>query len=202
MQPENATDIHLEAMEVLMHHILYSRGVYPAQIFKKRRLYNTPVLVSIFPPLNKYLASVLRSARELLARRELLCLEVIIYQKENEPLESYQLQVESLDDPGSKSAPQDPNLMDYEQQLRSAIYKLSERVKQLPKLSHGRCLFKVHLHTFQDAFVRLSHESQYQEFPYLQIENLESQEPSQKISLLPLAKVENVGLKMQAYIFG
>ncbi|KAH8340566.1 hypothetical protein KR059_001263 [Drosophila kikkawai] len=196
MQPESAIDIHLEAMEVLMHHILYSRGVYPAQIFKKRRLYNTPVLVSIFPPLNKYLASVLKSARYLLARQELLCLEVIIYQKDNEPLESYQLQVVSLENPGSK----DPNLMEYEQQLRSAIYKLSERVKHLPRLSHGRCLFKVHVHTFQDAFIRLSHESQYQEFPYLQIENFESQAPSQKISLLPL--VDNFGLKMQAYIFG
>ncbi|XP_016977027.1 DNA polymerase zeta processivity subunit [Drosophila rhopaloa] len=200
MQAEIAADIHLEAIEVLLNHILYVRGLYPSQIFKKRRVYNTPVFVSIFPPLNNYLASVLRSARELLIRQELQCLVVIVYQKENEPLESYQLHLKSLE-AGGKSTVEDPHLIEFEQQLRAAIYKLSERLKQLPKLPAGSCQFKVHLHTTQDAFVRFSHESQYQEFPWLQAQTAESQ-PSQTISLLPLATVENVGLKMQAHILG
>ncbi|XP_052857185.1 DNA polymerase zeta subunit 2 [Drosophila gunungcola] len=198
LESENAVDIHLEAIEVLLNHILYVRGIYPSQIFKKRRVYNTPVFVSIFPPLNNYLASILRSAREFLLRRELQCLVVIVYQKENEPLESYQLQMETLEGRG-QSTTEDPHLMEFEQQLRSAIYKLSERLKQLPKLPAGSCQFKVHLHTTQDAYVRFSHDSQYQEFPWLQAQTAESQH-SQSISLLPLARVENVGLKVQALI--
>ncbi|KAH8418502.1 hypothetical protein KR009_010282 [Drosophila setifemur] len=199
MQSENTVDIHLEAIEVLLNHILYVRGVYPAQIFKKRRVYNTPVFVSIFPPLNNYLANVLRSARELLARNELQCLEIILYQTENQPLESYELQVECIE-----NAARDPHLMQYEEQLRSAIYKFGERVKQLPKLPSGTCLFKLQLHTCKDAFVRLSHDPQYQEFPWLQSEHNKSERisQSQKISLLPLASVDNVGLHMQARIFG
>lgn len=200
MQSENKVDIQLEAIEVLLNHILYVRGVYPQQIFKKRRIYNTPVFVSIFPPLNNYLAGVLRSVRELMRRNELHSLDVILYHDENKPLECYQMLVESLVSGASEN--DDPHLIEYEQQLRSAIYKLSERVKQLTKLPPGTTSFKIHLHTSQDAFVRLSHESQFQEFPFLQAENLKSQNSqTENISLLPLAAVENVGLKMQARIF-
>ncbi|KAH8341143.1 hypothetical protein KR074_002363 [Drosophila pseudoananassae] len=200
MHSENKVDIQLEAIEVLLNHILYVRGVYPSQIFKKRRIYNTPVFVSIFPPLNNYLAGVLRSVKELMGRNGLQSLEVILYHEENNPLESYQMLVESLVTGASEN---DPHLIEYEQQLRSAIYKLSERVKQLSKLPPGTTCFKIHLHTCQDAFVRLSHESQFQEFPWLQAQNFKSQKNSQtqNMSLLPLAAVENVGLKMQARIF-
>ncbi|XP_017044165.1 DNA polymerase zeta processivity subunit [Drosophila ficusphila] len=200
MQADCTADIHLEAIEVLLNHILYVRGIYPSQIFKKRRVYNTPVFVSIFPPLNNYLAGVLKSARELLIRHELQCLALIVYQKENEPLESYQIQTELLGEDGHATA-EDPHLIEFEQQLRSAIYKLSERVKPLPKLPPGNCQFKIHLHTTQDAFIRFSHESQYQEFPWLQTQSPGRHSSSQAFSLLPLATVKNVGLKMQAFIF-
>ncbi|XP_001359547.3 mitotic spindle assembly checkpoint protein MAD2B [Drosophila pseudoobscura] len=202
MQSEYADDIHLEALEVILNHILYVRGIYPAQIFKKRRIYNTPIFVSIYPPLNTYLAGVLRSARELLCRRELKCFEILLYHSENTPIESYMLQIEQLEPEAARQPAQDPHLIEYEQHLRAALYKLSERLKPLPRLP-GNCQFKVHLHTTQTAFVEFSHEAQYQEFPWLQAETPQQMEArSGTVSLLPLVAVDNVGLKMQARIFG
>ncbi|XP_017008330.2 DNA polymerase zeta subunit 2 [Drosophila takahashii] len=196
MQAENEADIIVEALEVLVNHILYARGIYPAHIFKMKRMYNTPVFVSIFPPLNNYLTGVFRSAQELLRRRELQGLELILFQKENEQLESYKLSLECREDVQLA----DDHLMEFEQKLRAAIYQTSERLNQVRKLPAGSCQFKVHLHTTQEAFIRLSHESQYQEFPWLQAPSPKAQMPSQTLSLLPLASVESVGLKMEALI--
>nr|XP_016938400.2 mitotic spindle assembly checkpoint protein MAD2B [Drosophila suzukii] len=196
MQDENEADIVVEAIEVLVNHILYVRGIYPAHIFKKKRMYNTPVFVSIFPPLNNYLTGVLRSAQELLRRRELQCLELIVYQKESEQLESYKM---STVPPGDGQLADD-HLMEFEQKMRSAIYQIAERMNQVRKFPAGSCQFKIHLHTTQEAFIRLSHESQYQEFPWLQAQNQEPQSPFETVSLLPLAMVETVGLKMEALL--
>jgi len=159
-------------------------------------MYNTPVFVSIFPPLNTYLTGVLRSAQELLRRRELQCLELIVYQKESEHLESYKMSTV----PRGDGQLADDHLMEFEQKMRSAIYQISERMNQVRKFPAGSCQFKIHLHTTQEAFIRLSHESQYQEFPWLQAQNQEPQSPSETVSLLPLAMVETVGLKIEALI--
>ncbi|EDW97747.1 DNA polymerase zeta processivity subunit [Drosophila yakuba] len=196
MQAEIASDIMVEAMEVLVNHILYVRGIYPSHIFKIKRMYNSPIFVSIYPPFNNYLAGVLKSAQELLRRRELQCLEIIVYQKENEKLERYKIQLEAQD----CGLPAEDQLTDFEQEMRSAIYQISQRMNQVPKLPAGSCQFKVHLHTTQEAFIRFSQESQYQEFPWLQAQKTESQVPRRTISLLPLAKVKDMGLKMEALI--
>lgn len=48
-------DLFLEMLEVYINSILYVRELYPAAIFRKRRVYNTSAYISIFPPLNQYL---------------------------------------------------------------------------------------------------------------------------------------------------
>ncbi|XP_030375752.1 mitotic spindle assembly checkpoint protein MAD2B [Scaptodrosophila lebanonensis] len=197
MLPESCADILLEAIEVLVNHLLYVRGVYPPQIFKKRRVFNTPVFVSIYPPLNNYLTNILNAAQELLRRQELQCLEVIIYRDDMEHMESYRCELESL-----PNGQDDQYLLLYEQQLRAALYKLSERLKPLPKLTED-AKFKVHLHTTQSAFIQLNNNAQHQEFPWLQAtaaSNVQTRGPRQ-YNLLPLTAVDKVGLKMQAHIF-
>jgi len=189
----------LEAIEVILNHILYIRGVYPSQIFKKRRVYNTPVFIVAFPALNCYLANVLKTVKQMLVNQmQELKLEVIIYEDEGKHMESYLLEVLPV---VSQDQKHDQCLWEYEQQLRSALYKLAERVKSLPKLSKNS-KFKVHIHTTETAFSQLSHDGQYQEFPWLQIDGNSPQlvEP-RKFSLLPLVTVEKVGLKMHAHIF-
>ncbi|KAM8705864.1 hypothetical protein ACLKA7_010199 [Drosophila subpalustris] len=197
MDLEDIIAIHLEAIEVILNHILYIRGVYPSQIFKKRRVYNTPVYIASFPALNLYLANVLKTVKQMLSQAQQFKLEVIIYADESNHLESYLLEmlpVVALD--------QNPDqyLLEFEQQLRSALYKLPERVKKLPKLEKSG-KFKVHIHTTETTFNSLSHDAHYQEFPWLQTDGNSHPGESQIFSLLPLATVQKVGLKMQAHIF-
>lgn len=196
MELEEIIAIHLEAIEVILNHILYVRGVYPAQIFKKRRVYNTPVFIVAFPALNAYLTNILKTVQNLLTNSaQQLKLEIIIYSNESEHKESYFLEMH----PVQADLTQDQYLMDYEQQLRAALYKFAERVKHLPKLGQN-AKFKVHIHTTQTAFTQLSHDAQYQEFPWLQSTGSPQQLKQQKFSLLPLSKVDKVGLRMEAYI--
>ncbi|XP_041450872.1 DNA polymerase zeta processivity subunit-like [Drosophila obscura] len=111
------------------------------------------------------------------SRRELKCFEIMLYHSENQLIESYMLQIDQLESGAARQPAEDPHLIEYEQQLRSALYKLSERVKPLPKLP-GNSQFK--------AAETPQHKNA----------------PSAKVCLLPLATVDNVGLKMQASIFG
>lgn len=198
MESDDIGAIHVEAIEVVLNHILYVRGVYPEQIFKKRRIYNTPVFIVAFPALNSYLANVLRTVQQLLQNpAQQLKLEVIIYGNDPEHMESYLLEMQ----PVQSDHTQDQYLMEYEQQLSAALYKLADRVKHLPKLGQN-AKFKVHIHTTQTAFTQLSHDAQYQEFPWLQASANPQQLEPRKFSLLPLATVDKVGLKMDAHICG
>ncbi|EDV91324.1 DNA polymerase zeta processivity subunit [Drosophila grimshawi] len=200
MELEDSAAIHVEAIEVILNHILYVRGVYPAQVFKKRRVYNTPVFIIAFPGLNSYLGNVLKTVQHLLQQsaQQHLQLEVIVYATESAHLERYLLEIQPVFDKQQQT--QDQYLIEYEQQLSAALYKMAERVKQLPKLGNN-AKFKVQIHTTQTAFTQLSHEAQYQEFPWLQAtESPQQQLESRKISLLPLATVDKLGLKMEAHI--
>jgi mitotic spindle assembly checkpoint protein MAD2B len=46
-----------------MHTILYVRGVYPADLFVRRKKYDTPVWQSRHPDLNKYIVGAIRAVR-------------------------------------------------------------------------------------------------------------------------------------------
>lgn len=199
MEFEDVAAIQLEAIEVILNHILYIRGIYPSQIFKKRRVYNTPVFIVAFPTLNCYLANVLKTVKQMLVNQvQELKLEVIIYGDDSGHKESYVLEMLPA---VSEDQNQDQYLLEYEEQLRSALYKLAERVKNLPKLGKNS-KFKVHIHTTQAAFTNLSHDAQYQEFPWLQTDgNSQLGKESQNFAVLPLATIKKVRLKMQAQIF-
>lgn len=199
MDSEDETAIYVEAIEVILNHLLYIRGVYPAQIFKKRRVYNTPVYIAAFPALNVYLGNVLRTVQQLLKDERQLRLEVIIYSEETESTESYMLDLQPVASQQLQQLRQDQYLMEYEEQLRFALYKLGERVKKLPKLSQS-AKFKVHIHTTQAVFTKFSQEAQYQEFPWLQADAGGPRQVSHRLSLLPLAAIDKLGLKMQAHL--
>ncbi|XP_075145026.1 DNA polymerase zeta subunit 2 [Haematobia irritans] len=195
------SDILVEALEVFTNHILYTRDVYPAQIFKKRRIYNTPVYTSIYPPLNSYLYNVFRILREILKTKELDVVEVLLYKSvetntsdEIKAYESYKFEIMNLLE--SKPKDDDEFLLDFEEQLRSSLYTLSERLKPLQKLPSD-CKFKIQIYTTQAGFMRLSHEPHYQEFPWLRTD-LKTFESTKNISLLPLAFLRSVGLSVMA----
>lgn len=157
--------IVIEALEVFLNHILYVRDFYPTQIFKKKRFYNAPIYVSIFPPLNSYIHNVLRIARELQQRRELQCVMLQFYHDEIPLNECYSFDIKHFgaDVQGAcgVQSTNDKLLIDFEEQLRSSLYKLPERLKSLDTLPKG-AKFKIALNTTQEAFIHLSHNSNYQ----------------------------------------
>jgi mitotic spindle assembly checkpoint protein MAD2B len=48
-------------VEVAIHTILYVRQVYPAEIFVRRKMYETPVYQSRHPGLNAYIAGAVKA---------------------------------------------------------------------------------------------------------------------------------------------
>ena len=57
----------LRPVEVAIHTILYVRQVYPADLFIRRRKYDTPVFQSRHPGLNEYIAGAVRAITDELA---------------------------------------------------------------------------------------------------------------------------------------
>ncbi|KAI8120755.1 hypothetical protein FF38_10778 [Lucilia cuprina] len=192
---EDLQDIVVEALEVYINHILYIRDLYPGQIFKKRRIYNTPVYVSIYPPLNTYLYKVLRTSRELLKTQELECVEILFYKDDNKEYERYKFK--TILEKNCQN--EDEFLLDFEEQLRSSLGTLAERLKGLEKLPSD-AKFRILVYTTQAAFVRLTHNAHYQDFPWLRAD-LKPALTHQEISLLPLTSLNCLALNVTAEIF-
>ena len=50
-----------------IHTVLYVRRVYPADVFIRRKKYNTPVFQSRHPGLNEYISGVVKAITDELA---------------------------------------------------------------------------------------------------------------------------------------
>lgn len=132
--------------------------MYPNQIFKKRRVYNAPVYVSNYPPLNTYLYKALKACKELLKSNELERLEILFYKDDSTEYERYKFDIKSLE---SNTANADEFLMDFEEQIRSSLCRLSERMKCLEKLPSD-AKFRILIYTTHSTFIKLTHNSNYQ----------------------------------------
>ncbi|KAI0094286.1 DNA-binding protein [Irpex rosettiformis] len=53
-----------EFIEVAIHTILYVRQVYPAELFVRRKKYDTPVFQSRHPVLNEYISGAIKATRD------------------------------------------------------------------------------------------------------------------------------------------
>ncbi len=51
-------------VEVAIHTILYVRHVYPAELFVRRKKYDTPVFQSRHPALNEYISGAVKAAKD------------------------------------------------------------------------------------------------------------------------------------------
>lgn len=191
----------IEWLEVFINSILYIRNVYPESIFRKRRIYNIPVNASIFPPVNDYIRSVLQSARYLLTEDKLFRLEVLIYKNTNEKDQTKQETIESYccefltltkDD-------RDSYLFDFEDNVKSALLFLEERVKNLPRLPRT-CRFKILLQTTRAAFIQLTNQNELCDFLWYredaEIGATGTGINESKVQILPLTKIDKMGIQM------
>lgn len=155
------SDLFLEMLEVYINSILYLREVYPAAIFRKRRIYSTTTYISIFPPLNEYLVNVLKTARELKDADKLFQVELIIFQREcelfgtpddEEVLEKFIFRVERNEAQSSKHD-LDTYILKFEEELRRGLIELNQNAKNLNRLNTEYCKFRIHLETTENAYI-------------------------------------------------
>lgn len=52
---------NIESVEVAIHTILYVRQIYPADLFIRRKKYDTPVFQSRHPALNEYISHAVKA---------------------------------------------------------------------------------------------------------------------------------------------
>ncbi|THH33159.1 hypothetical protein EUX98_g1066 [Antrodiella citrinella] len=73
-----------EFIEVATHTILYVRQVYPAEIFVRRKKYNTPVFQSRHPALNEYISGAVKAVADELMLVHGNVHKVVVVIKNNE----------------------------------------------------------------------------------------------------------------------
>lgn len=155
-------DLFLEMLEVYINSILYLREVYPAAIFRRRRVYNTTAYISIFPTLNTYLLNALKTAQELKAANKLFEVELVIFQREfelfgtpedEEVMEKYVFRVEQNENASSSKTEPEMHILQFEEELRCGLIRLEQMAKNLPRLNSEFCGFRIHLETTEHSYI-------------------------------------------------
>lgn len=153
--------------------ILYTREVYPAAIFRKRKMYSTAVFASIYPKLNDYLVKVLTTAHNLKKQNKLIKLELVIYKsscvghtsrRTEQVLEKYIFEVDpdATNDWKNSDSTRTPDqyLIEFEEDVRTALLHFEKVVKTLKRLDCAAdgedCCFRIELVTTQSAFIELT----------------------------------------------
>lgn len=142
-------DLFMEMLEVYINSILYVRDVYPAAIFRKQRVYSTVAYISIYPPLNRYLRNVFKTAQELQMANKLFQVELIIFQQreyelfsiseDEEILEKYIFRIERNERTDSSKMDLESYIFRFEEQLRRGLLELNQKTKHLNRLKSESC---------------------------------------------------------------
>ncbi|KAG6866044.1 hypothetical protein C0991_009141 [Blastosporella zonata] len=85
-----------EFIEVAIHTILYVRQVYPADLFVRRKKYDTPVFQSRHPALNDYISGAVKAITEELILGNVDKVVVVIKDKDQMALERFIFSVENM----------------------------------------------------------------------------------------------------------
>ncbi|KAF9056132.1 DNA-binding protein [Panaeolus papilionaceus] len=85
-----------EFIEVAIHTILYVRQVYPADIFVRRKKYNTAVYQSRHPALNEYITGAIKAVQEELAQGKIEKVVIVIKDKEQTAMERFIFSLDTI----------------------------------------------------------------------------------------------------------
>ncbi|KAH8997332.1 DNA-binding protein [Lactarius akahatsu] len=83
-------------VEVAIHTILYVRQVYPADLFVRRKKYETPVYQSRHPGLNEYITGAVRAMNDELALGSVEKVVVVIKDKDEVALERFIFSIQNM----------------------------------------------------------------------------------------------------------
>ncbi|KAI0052526.1 DNA-binding protein [Auriscalpium vulgare] len=130
-----------EFIEVAIHTILYVRQIYPADLFIRRKKYETPVFQSRHPGLNEYISGAVKAVGEELILGNVDKVVVVIKDKEDVALERFIFSIQNMINVESfnketevEGAMETAALGQY---FRSFLVKLSMIEAQLGELPHN-----------------------------------------------------------------
>lgn len=180
---------------MFINSILYAREIYPANIFRKKKSYNSIIFASIFPPLNEYLKNVLKTARELIRTSKLHRIEMLFH-KNDVNLESFIFEISNNLEYDEST--KDKYLIGFEEDIRKSLLNLDEKVKTLNKLPKD-VEFKIYFHTTESSFVKLLNNSNEEDFPWIQDkQNSKMFKKTKMSSILPITGFKSVGFQIYA----
>ncbi|KAH9968589.1 DNA-binding protein [Russula dissimulans] len=128
-----------EFIEVAIHTILYVRQVYPADLFVRRKKYETPVYQSRHPGLNEYISGAVKAVGDELVLGNVEKVVVVIKDKDEVALERFIFSIQTMiaidkDHVQSRSVEGAMATAALGQYFRSFMVKLSMIESQLAEL--------------------------------------------------------------------
>lgn len=181
-------NLTLEFLEIYINQVIYIRGIYPRQIFRKRKAYCLPVFCSIYPPLNDYIQKSLNCIQHLLETKELRRVEIQIYNDDGNH-ESFNIDIfEDLMIDNSE-------LMILQEIFRQCLGELEIKCKILNELKRSS-KFKILLHTNNRAYQNLCNDSNYQDFLWRKVNN---DEYRLKRVIFPIKTCEFISLHIEHF---
>ncbi|KAF9814184.1 hypothetical protein IEO21_05253 [Rhodonia placenta] len=96
MSDDPTLTFNLLTVEVAIHTILYVRQIYPADLFVRRKKYDTPVYQSRHPALNEYISGAIKAIEEELLLGHVDKVVVVIKNKEDIALERFIFAVKTM----------------------------------------------------------------------------------------------------------
>ena len=185
-------DVWLELMEVVVHQILYKRGVYPEGIFMETEKYNINVMMSEHPVVNDYIQQVLNSVRPLALSNKMERMDVQLIDKTGRPIERYVFEFVLCD-----KKIQDSCFYVMESHLRAVLMKLDGCQSTLKSLD-DECSFQILFHTKQSVVDDFSKTEEFDKFPWARASDVaEEDEPD---DLMPVHSCNTNALKIQCYV--
>ncbi|CAJ0571308.1 unnamed protein product, partial [Mesorhabditis spiculigera] len=128
--------------------ILYQRGIYPADSFKREKKYNLPLYVTADPKLLEFLEPLFKQVEDFLAKKLLKKLVVVIQEvRTKDVLERWQFDIETEDvaDEGENSTRQ-KDVKTIQKEMSDVIRQITASVSFLPLLEQA-CSFDVLIYT-------------------------------------------------------
>ncbi|CAJ0567806.1 unnamed protein product, partial [Mesorhabditis spiculigera] len=132
--------------------ILYQRGIYPADSFKREKKYNLPLYVTADPKLLEFLEPLFKQVEDFLAKKLLKKLVVVIQEvRTKDVLERWQFDIETEDvaDEGENSTRQ-KDVKTIQKEMSDVIRQITASVSFLPLLEQA-CSFDVLIYTKKGA---------------------------------------------------
>lgn len=150
---KGSTEMVAEFFGYGINSILYQRGIYPPENFKRQQKYGLTLLVTDDEKLQEYISNVLKQVKDWLFEKTVKKLVVVIINIDtHEPLERWQFDIECDKTITENSKPREKSLKDIQNEIRDVIRQITATVTFLPLLD-APCAFDILIYTDKDQDV-------------------------------------------------